>query len=79
MSTLSLRLPNSLHEQLRRLADKEGVSLNQLITTAAAEKVSALATAEYFETRARRASREKFEAALAKVPDVAPSDEDRFL
>lgn len=76
MSTLSLRLPNSLHDQLRKLAKQEGVSINQLITTAAAEKVSVLMTAEYFEERARRGSREKFEAVLAKVPDVAPADYD---
>lgn len=77
MSTLSLRLPNSLHDQLRKLAKQEGVSINQLLTTAAAEKVSALMTAEYFEQRARRGSRERFEAVLAKVPDVPADDVDR--
>ena len=78
MGTLSLRLSNSLHDQLRQLAQKEGISINQLIATAAAEKLSALTTAEYFEMRARRGSREKFEAVLAKVPDVAPPDYDRL-
>ena len=72
MSTLSLRLPDSLHQQLRELAKKEGVSINQLISMAAAEKVSALITAEFFEERKRRGSREKFDAVLEKVPDVPP-------
>lgn len=36
MSTLSLRLPESIHEQLRELAKKEGVSINQLINSAVA-------------------------------------------
>ncbi len=32
MSTISLRLPDSLHKQVRKLAEKESVSINQLIT-----------------------------------------------
>ena len=44
MSTLSLRLPNSLHDRIRKLAEAEGVSINQFIATAAAEKMAALDT-----------------------------------
>ncbi len=77
MSALSLRLPNSLHRRARELAEREGISINQLIATALAEKMSALMTEEYLEQRARRGSREKFLAALAKVPDVEPEPYDR--
>jgi hypothetical protein len=42
---------------------------------ALAEKLSALATQDYLEQRAARASRSQFEAALALVPEVAPDDE----
>lgn len=38
MSTISLRLPDSLHKQVRKLAEQESVSINQLITLALAEK-----------------------------------------
>lgn len=72
MSTMSVRLPESLHEKARELAKREGVSINQLVTTALAEKLSALLTEEYIEERARRASREKFEKALSKAPDREP-------
>jgi HicB family len=72
MSTLSLRLPVSLHRKLSDLAENEGVSLNQLISSAAAEKVAALMTQEYLLNRASRASRDKFDAVLARVPKVAP-------
>ncbi|MGI8766867.1 MAG: toxin-antitoxin system HicB family antitoxin [Gemmatimonadaceae bacterium] len=41
MSTISLRLPESLHERVRAVAEREGVSINQLITIALAEKLSA--------------------------------------
>lgn len=78
MSALSLRLPNSLHAHARELAQKEGISVNQLIATALAEKMAALLTEEYFERRAKRASRTKFLAALSKVPDVEPELHDRL-
>jgi predicted HicB family RNase H-like nuclease len=43
---MSLRLPNWLHNQLRECAKREGVSINQLINSAAAEKLTALMTEE---------------------------------
>ena len=60
MSTLSLRLPNSLHEQIRLLAKREGISINQFIASATAEKMTALLTEEYLNKRAHRASRKSF-------------------
>ena len=77
MSTLSLRLPESLHRRLSEVAEREGVSINQLINSAVAEKMSALMTADYLEARAKRASRRKFDAVLAKVADIEPEDVDR--
>ena len=78
MSTLSLRLPESLHQRVRELADREGISINQFIATAVAEKMSALLTEEYLQARAQRGSRVKYDAALAQVPDVAPDERDRL-
>lgn len=78
MGALSLRLPESLHQKLGELAEREGISINQLITSAVAEKMSALMTEEYLSARAKRASRRKFEAVLAKVPDVEPEEFDRL-
>ncbi|MDH4037174.1 MAG: BrnA antitoxin family protein [Candidatus Krumholzibacteria bacterium] len=77
MSTISLRLPESLHERVRELAEREGVSINQLITTALAEKLSALLTEEFLEKRAKRGSRRKFERALSRVRDVEPDENDK--
>ena len=56
MSTISLRLPNYLHAQVRALAKRESVSINQLITLALAEKISALSTEDYLAKRASRGS-----------------------
>jgi hypothetical protein len=76
MGALSLRLPESLHRKLGEVAEREGVSINQLISSAVAEKMSALMTEEYLGARAKRATRRKFDAVLAKVPDVEPEDSD---
>ena len=78
MATLSVRLPNTMHRHLKDLARHEGVSINQLIMTAVAEKMSALMTADYLEELARQGSREEFEKILAKVPDVEPDPWDRW-
>ena len=78
MSTMSLRLPESLHQKVRELADREGVSINQLVTTALAEKISALLTQEYLEERAARGSREKFLEVLDKVPQADPDPGDEL-
>jgi len=76
MSTISVRLPESLHQRVRELAKAEHVSINQLISTALAEKMSALMTVEYMEERAARGSRDKFERATAKPGDTEPDDGD---
>ena len=76
MSTISLRLPESLHKKVRELAKAEDVSINQLIATALAEKMSALMTAEYLEERAARGDRGKFERAMGKVRDTEPDEGD---
>jgi hypothetical protein len=78
MSALSLRLPNSIHDRARVLSKRDHVSINQFVATAVAEKISAMETENYLTERAERASRDKFEAALAQVPDTEPDEHDRF-
>ena len=72
MGMFSLRLPDSLHRKVRELAAKESVSINQFITIAVAEKMSALLTEEYLEERARRADPAMVDRILARMPDVPP-------
>ena len=54
-SNFALRLQPSLLDEARKLAEAEGVALNQLINVAVAEKVSALRTESYLAERAARA------------------------
>ncbi len=78
MSALSIRIPKSLHEQLRELADEEGISINQFVMLAIAEKIATLTTIEYLEKRAKQGGREKLLAALAKAPDIESEEFDRL-
>lgn len=78
MTALSVRLPESLHAQLKQLAQQEGVSINQLIVLSVAEKMSALRTEEYFKERASCADRAAFLAVLDKAPDVPPPPGDEL-
>jgi predicted transcriptional regulator len=78
MSTLSVRLPDSLHKKIKELAEKEGVSMNQFITLAVSEKMSALLTVDYLTERAEKASKKKFEKIMDQVPDVDPEEYDKL-
>ena len=76
MSTLSVRLPNSLHRQLRDLADREGVSMNQLISSAVGEKLASLLTLDYLRERGLQGKRSAYDRVLRRVRDVAPEERD---
>ena len=78
MSTLTIQLSDSLKEQVERLAQRDGISVEQFLTLAAAEKVSALETSHYLAQRAARADREAFLKVMAKVPDAEPEPWDRL-
>ena len=78
MSALSLRLPDSLHNRVKVLSVKDHVSINQFVSSAVAEKISALDAEEYIQQRAQRASRTKFLQALTRVPRVKPAKEDEI-
>ena len=72
MSSLSLRLPESLHQKLRELAKRDDISINQFIATAVAEKAAALLTVDYLEARGQRANTKLVDRVLSRVPDVRP-------
>ena len=78
MSALNLRLPDSIHRHLREIAKREGVSINQFISTAVSEKVSAILTEEYLSARANRAKEGALKRILDEVPDRPPLPEDQL-
>lgn len=70
--SISIRIPVSYHQAVQEVAKAEHVSMNQWIASAIGEKLSAVATEDYIQKRAARASRKKFDQALGNVPDVEP-------
>ncbi|PUE09356.1 MULTISPECIES: toxin-antitoxin system HicB family antitoxin [unclassified Limnohabitans] len=76
MSTFALRLPDSLYAHARKLAEQDQASLNQFITVAVAEKVSALNAAAFFAERAGVAKPGDLASFLAMVPERSPLEGD---
>ena len=79
-SNYPLRLQPSLMAEARRLAELEGVALNQLFNVAVAEKLASLRTEEYLRERIRRAGGSELEQILvrAKIRNL-PMEREGFL
>jgi hypothetical protein len=72
MTTLSVKLPNSIQRHLQEMADIEGVPVEQFVANAVSEKISVLTAEAYLRTRAERADPAALRAVLDRVPDRAP-------
>ena len=77
MSTLSINIPDSYHEMVKTVSQKDKISINQFIASAIGEKLSAMQTAAYLQKRAERGSQEKFLAVLNNAPDIEPEEYDK--
>ena len=71
-SNFALRLQPSLMAEARKVAETEGVAVNQLINVAVAEKLSALRTEEFFAERAKRGSVSKALRVLKRLGTANP-------
>ena len=78
MSNYALRVPDSLMNYARQVAEEEHVSMNQFFVTAIAEKVSALKTEAYFRERQARGDMAGFDAWLAASPEAEPMPGDEL-
>lgn len=80
MPAISVNLPDALKNDLRDAAQREGISINQFITLAVAEKISALKQADriaHYKSKPS-VSREQFLDAMNEVQDVVPIENDRL-
>lgn len=74
MTALTVRLPNSVHQKVRELAERDDISVNQFIAAAVSEKMASVMTLDYLKAEAAKGNRKDFDRFLAMVPDVpAPS------
>jgi hypothetical protein len=78
VATFPLRLPVSLKTALESISDRDGTSMNQFLVVAAAEKIAAMQTEEFFLARRNRADREAFRRILNREGGEAPRAEDAW-
>jgi hypothetical protein len=78
MTTIETQIPDSLYKQVKSLAERESISVDQLVSIALASQVSAWLTKDYLAERAARGSWDKALEVLAQAPDVEPADHDRL-
>jgi predicted transcriptional regulator len=71
MATMTIRLPDSKHERLRRLAERQGISLNKLVEEWASVALAQFDTEARFLSRAAQGNPERGLALLDKVDRVA--------
>ncbi|MDR2851958.1 MAG: type II toxin-antitoxin system HicB family antitoxin [Burkholderiaceae bacterium] len=72
MTALTIRLPDSVHRKIKELAANDGVSVNQFIASAAAEKMASVMTLDFLRGEAAKGHRKDFLSVLGRVPDVPP-------
>jgi len=78
VSTFPLRLPVSLKTALENITDRDGTSINQFLVVAAAEKIAAMQTEEFFLARRNRADLDAFRRILDRQGGEAPRPEDEW-
>jgi hypothetical protein len=76
MKTTKSQIPDSLYQQVKSLAERESISIDQFISIALAGQVSAWLTKDYLADLAARSSWDKALEVLAQAPDVEPAEHD---
>ena len=76
--TYPLRLPASLKAAVAEISKEDGTSINQFVTTAVAEKISAMKTAEFFSSRGAKADIKAARRILRRKGGQPPESEDRL-
>jgi len=74
MTQLVVQLPDSIRRRVEQLAATDGISVDQFMATALAEKIAVLEAVDYIPRRAARADEQAFLKVLAKVPAGEPEE-----
>lgn len=78
MSTLTIKIAESLKKAIEALAEKEGYSVSQFLASAAGEKMAVVMTMDYLRSEAAAGRRTDFDKFLQSVPDVEPDSSDKI-
>ncbi len=78
MAKLQLRLPESIHNKVRRIAKKEKMSINQLLVNSISSEIIRYETMKFFEDRSKNFNENDFLDALKQIPEIEPEEQDKF-
>jgi hypothetical protein len=78
MAKLQLRLPESIHNKVRKIAEKEQVSINQLLVNSISNEIIRYETQQFFAGRSKDFNEQGFLEALREIPAVEPLEVDRL-
>ena len=78
MAKLQLRLPESIHNKVRKIARKEHTSINQLLVNSISNEIIRYETMQFFSERSKQFSEQDFLEALRDIPAVEPLEYDKL-
>lgn len=78
MAKLQLRLPESIHNKVRRIAKKEKLSINQFLVNSISSEIIRYETMKFFEDRSKNFNENDFLDALKQIPEIEPEEQDKF-
>lgn len=76
MTALTVRLPNSVHQKVKELAERNGISVNQFIAAAVSEKMASMMTLGYLKLEGTKVSRNDFDRFMNLVADAPIAEGD---
>ncbi len=76
MTYLQIKLPDSLLKNLQKIAEEDNISLEEFVTSAISEKIAL--NESYLQERAQKGNQAKYQAILAKVPNIKPESYDQL-
>jgi hypothetical protein len=78
MTVVQTKIPDSILRQAKKFAERENISLEQVISLCLAHSLGVWTAESLVSERAKRASHERFLEFMSKVPDVEPEEHDRL-
>jgi hypothetical protein len=70
MTELTIRFPNSVHQKVRELAERDEISVNQFIAVAVSEKMASVMTLDYLRSEAAKGNQSDFDNFMKLVPNA---------
>ena len=78
MTKLQLRLPDSIHTKVRKIAKRENLSINQLLVNSISNEIIRDETMQFFAKRSKNFDEQDFLVALQEIPEVESEEIDKL-